>query len=112
MNAPTNVPIGRLSHRLTLEREVRTPDEGGGAFISWESVGEMWGAVEAISGGEGVQAGRLAGTVDTRITIRHRSDASPKMRFKIGMQTFAIQAILDGNGSGRFLTCLCQRCDL
>lgn len=112
MNAPVIFPICRLSHRLTLERPVRAPDGGGGASVTWETVADMWAAVEALGGGERVDVGRLAGDVNARITIRHRDDVTPAMRFRIGTQVYEIVAALDGDGGRRFLRCDCQRRNL
>lgn len=109
MNAPFSVPIGRLSHRLALEREVRTGDGGGGATVIWETVAEMWGAVEMTSGTERVRAGAVAGEANTIITVRYRDDAVPAMRFRNGTQIFEIVSALDVDGRRRYLRCQCQR---
>ena len=39
--------IGKLRHRLTIEREARAGDGGGGSASTWETVADVWGAVEA-----------------------------------------------------------------
>lgn len=112
MNAPFSVPIGRLSHRLTLEREVREGDGGGGATVTWEAAGEMWGAIEMPSGTERAQAGGIAGEVNAFITVRYRDDAVPAMRFRTGTRIFEILAVLDVDGRRRYLRCQCRRCGL
>jgi len=111
MNAPANIPIGRLSHRLTLETPVRTPDGGGGWALAWEAVAEMWAAVEMSTGGERVEGGRLSGTVKARITIRYRDDVTPAMRFRNGGQVYEILNALDMDGRRRYLACDCERRD-
>lgn len=95
-----------------LERPVRVADGGGGAAVTWEAVGDMWAAVESQSGGERVRSGRLAGEVNSLVTIRYRDDVTPAMRFRIGGQVFEILTVLDGDGARRFLRCECQRRDL
>lgn len=100
--------IGKLRHRLALERPVRTPDGGGGAFIAWEPVGEVWGAIETASGEERVHADRLAGETQPVITVRYRDDIGPAMRFTLGERRLAIRAVLDPDGRRRFLRCLCE----
>ncbi|MEJ2124533.1 MAG: phage head closure protein [Alphaproteobacteria bacterium] len=111
MNAPANFPIGRLSHRLTLESPVRTPDGGGGCAITWEAIADMWAAVETPAGSERVEGGRLSGTAKTRITIRNRDDVTPAMRFRTGAQVFEIIAVRDVDGRRRYLVCDCERRD-
>ena len=44
--------IGLLHERLTLETPVRTPDGGGGAIVTWQTVAELWARVRPISGDE------------------------------------------------------------
>jgi SPP1 family predicted phage head-tail adaptor len=104
--------IGKLRHRLTIEQEVRVADGGGGSASSWEQVGEVWAAVEATGGRESVAADRLGDDVSCRITIRHRSDLGPAMRFRRGDEIFAILAVLDRDDRRRFLDCHCERRDL
>ncbi len=104
--------IGKLRHRLTIERAVRTADGGGGGAVAWDEVAEIWAAVEAVSGKETVAADRVSGEVSHLITIRQRSDLGPAMRFRRGSEIFEILAVLDKDGRGRFLECHCERRDL
>lgn len=104
--------IGRLRHRLTVEREARSADNGGGAAVVWEELGEVWGAVETASGMERFAAGRVTGEAACLITIRHRGDIAPAMRFRRGAETFHILSALDRDGQRRFLTCQCEQRDL
>ena len=104
--------IGKLRHRLTIEQETRVADGGGGSTSVWALVAEVWAAMEAMSGGERVAADRIAGEVRCLITIRHRIDLGPAMRFRRGDETFAILAVLDRDGRRRFLDCHCERRDL
>jgi SPP1 family predicted phage head-tail adaptor len=104
--------IGKLRHRLVIEAETRIADGGGGSASAWEPVAEVWGAVEAAAGGERVSADRVSGEISCRITIRHRSDLGPAMRFRRGAEAFAILAVHDRDGRRRFLDCHCERRDL
>jgi SPP1 family predicted phage head-tail adaptor len=104
--------IGKLRHRLTIERAIRTGDGGGGASVVWGVVGDVWGAVEAASGKESVSSERVSGQAAYLITIRNRTDLGPAMRFRRGNEHFEILAILDKDGRGRFLQCHCERRDL
>lgn len=112
MSAVINMPIGRLSHRLTLERGNRTGDSGGGATVAWEAAADMWGAVEDLSGVERVRGDRVTGEANTLITVRYREDIIPAMRFRNGTHVYNILVVLDGDGQRRFLRCQCQRRDL
>jgi SPP1 family predicted phage head-tail adaptor len=78
----------------------------------WEDFGEVWGAIEAVSGGERLEADRTAGRVSYMITIRHRAGLEPAMRFRRDEERYRITAITDRTGRRRFLQCLCERRDL
>lgn len=112
MSIIVNLPIGRLSHRLTLEREARSGDGGGGAVVAWEQAADMWGAVEDLNGTERVRGDRISGEANAMITVRFRDDITPAMRFRNGMRVYNILAVLDGDGQRRYLRCQCQRRDL
>jgi SPP1 family predicted phage head-tail adaptor len=112
MSAVISMPIGRLSHRLTLERGSRGNDGGGGAPVAWEVEADMWGAVEDMSGSERVRGDRVTGEANALITVRYRDDIVPAMRFRNGRAVYSILAVLDGDGQRRFLRCQCQRRDL
>jgi SPP1 family predicted phage head-tail adaptor len=100
--------IGKLRHRLTLENPWRAADGGGGAATAWESVAEVWGAIETATGGESVSADRLSGERQPVVTIRYRDDVTPAMRFVSGYRLYPIRAVLDPDGRRRFLRCLCE----
>jgi SPP1 family predicted phage head-tail adaptor len=105
MNA---VPIGQLSHRLMLEAPTRAPDGGGGASVTWSLVGEVWGAILSVSGGESVEADGVRGRITHEIWIRHRDGVVPEMRFVLESRVFDIQAVLEQGGRRRFLKCLVE----
>lgn len=106
------VRIGDLRHRLTIERAVRTDDEGGGAALVWDEVAEIWGAVEAVSGAERFATDRVTGSAMYNIAIRYRDGVAPSMRFRRGDEIFEILSVLNDDGRRRFLTCKCARRDL
>lgn len=104
--------IGALRHRLTLERVVRTPDGGGGVTESWVSEATLWAEIRPLSGGEAVEAGRLAGKHRFEITLRYRDGVEPAMRFRLGARLFHILAVENVEERGRWLKALCEERDL
>ncbi len=104
--------IGGLRHRLILEQSVPTPDGGGGNTESWVQVAQVWGAVEPLSGGESVQAARIAGRHMYQIRVRYRADVEPSMRFRLGTRIFNILSIENAGERGRWLRALCEERDL
>ena len=104
--------IGALRHRVVLERPVRAADEGGGAAETWEPVAELWAMIESRSGKEAVEADRVSGSRKLDVTIRHRDDVTPGMRFRLGDRQLEIRAVLGEDGRRRWLKCDCEERDL
>lgn len=108
MSASARFPIGRLSHRLALERKVQTGDGGGGAAVTWETAAEMWAGVEMVSGTERFKWGGISGEADAIITIRNHTDVVPAMRFRSGTQLFEILSVLTAGPHDQYLRCHCR----
>lgn len=100
--------IGRLRHRVVLQRPVRGNDEGGTATITWEPIAPVFAAIEALSGSELERSDGLAARATHRVTLRYRADVSPDMRIILGARTFEIRAALDVDGRKRWLQCHCE----
>ena len=66
---------GRLRERVRIEREVRTPDGGGGASITWEAVAVLWANVQPLKGQERLQAMQLEASNLFKITLRNPGPA-------------------------------------
>lgn len=64
---------GKLRHRVSIERIVRTQDEDTGAITeTWTEVAKVWAAIEPLSAREFVQSAAGQSEVTARITIRTR----------------------------------------
>lgn len=106
------IRIGDLRHRLALETVSRVEDGAGGATETWQQLEELWAAVRPLQGSEREQADQLTGRVTHEIWVRYRSGVKPDMRFRHGMRTFEIRAVLDTSERRRFLKCLVEERDL
>lgn len=53
------IGAGDLTEIITIEREVRTPDGGGGATLAWTTVATLRAAATWIRGGEAERQGAL-----------------------------------------------------
>jgi SPP1 family predicted phage head-tail adaptor len=104
--------IGKLRHKVTLEAAARTPDGGGGAELAWTEVATVSAAIEEMGGGEIVSADRIGGKRQVIVTIRHRADVAPAMRFRLDGRLLAIRAAIDPEGRRKHLRCLCEERDL
>lgn len=100
--------IGGLRHRVRLLRPERTAAAGGTAVVAWKSVGSMFARIEPVGGREIVLADGTAARVTHRVLIRHREGVAAEMRFTEGQRTLEIRNVLDVDGRGRWLECLCE----
>lgn len=65
---------GELDQRVTLRREVNTPDGQGGNVHSWQDIATVWAKVRPMSGREREHADRLNAAANYVILIRTRTD--------------------------------------
>lgn len=101
-----------LRHRIAIERDVRTPDGGGGAEVTWAPVAQVWAAIWPRTASEQLELDRVAGVATHDIWIRFRPDVTPQMRITFGSRIFDIRGVLDMDGKRRWLKCDSQERDL
>jgi SPP1 family predicted phage head-tail adaptor len=102
MNQPL---IGARRVRLQLEAPVETPNESGGAAISYSTIATLWGEIQALTSREPVEAGHAFGEISTRITVPFRPEIDARMRLRAGLRLFEIQSAYDPDGRRRFTRC-------
>ncbi len=100
--------IGRLRHRVRLERPVASDDGAGGESVAWSAVANLWARIEPLSAEERLTAERLEAAVTHRITIRHRADLTHTMRFVIGTRVFGIRGLRDLRERHRYVEATCE----
>ncbi len=66
--------IGAMRERITIQREVRTKDDVGGARVEWLNIAIVWARVTPISGNDVVRAQALALNITHRVLMRWRAD--------------------------------------
>lgn len=97
-----------MRERVTIEQETATPDGYGGYANTWATVATVWAKVEPLSGREQIEADKLQGVVNTRVTIRYRSDVVPGMRLVWGSRNYNIRAVISEEERDRFLQLTCD----
>lgn len=99
--------IGKLRHRIEIQKKDRIPDGGGGWIDGWATVARVWAQVQGISGREYLQAMAVESTVSWRVYIRHRTDITPAFRIVHGDVVLNIRAVLATNDN-TYLTLMCD----
>ena len=79
---------------------------------SWRDIASLWASIEALQGGEHLEAMRLEARASHRITVRHRSGIRPGMRMlRAGTPSntpFNLRSVVDLDGRRRFLSVLAE----
>lgn len=68
MARPDRLGPGARDQRVTVERLVDTPDDGGGVTSAWTPVGQLWVAAKWVGGGEQPARGAVREVVKYRFT--------------------------------------------
>lgn len=100
--------IGDLRQRVTLQQSVKTPDGHKGFTEQWQDLASMWASVEPLTGREYFSAHQIQAEVTHRVKVRHRTDATVKMRFKHQDRNLYIESIIDIKERRETLEILCK----
>lgn len=99
-----------LRRRARLEAPTDLPDGAGGTVPGWVRTADHWIALQPVSGQESYDGERQTPTITHRILLRCPRSLRPRpsQRFVIEERRFAIRAVFDRDGRGRYLTCLVE----
>jgi SPP1 family predicted phage head-tail adaptor len=64
--------IGRLRHRVTIERATDAANSMGEPIQTWATLATVWASVEPTAGNEKFASMQVQGEVDTRIVCRYQ----------------------------------------
>ncbi len=99
----------RLNRIVTLQVLTAGQDEYGAPLQTWVDVGNVFAAVEDLSGREYVNAGGTQNAVTTKITIRYLPGVVAQMRVTYRDAVYNIEAVLGQDD--RTLLLMCTRGD-
>lgn len=104
--------IGKLRHRVTIQKLISTPDGGGGSTKTWIDDATVWAAIEPLRGGERYVAQQVQSELTHKITMRYREGIKPQMRIKykdrIKDRIFEIWSVIDIDERRIWLEMLCS----
>ncbi len=93
--------IGKLRHRVRIERPDLTQDPATGEMVAgWALVRSAWASVEPLSAREFIAAGANQSQLSARITMRHKGDITPDMRIIHRGHEYNIEGVLPDPKSG------------
>lgn len=86
---------GRLNQQVTIQVPTETRQAGGGKQRTWDDVDTVWAEVLPANGGEAFAQGVARNTMFFRITIRFRTDVTPRHRLLWNGQYLNIRTCAD-----------------
>lgn len=102
---------GRLRDQVAVEVATRAKDAVGGQRVTWTpALGgqKLFAEVLAGSGGEGLEADKIATPRRWTVTLRYRDDiTAANYRFKYGTKIFAILSVLPDQ-KREMIVCACE----
>ena len=100
--------IGKLRHRITLQKQVNTVNDYGAAVTTWKNVATVWADVRPLSGREYFSAQQVQSEITTQIWLRHLDGIKPSMRVKFGKRFFEIVSVLNTQERNVSLQLMCK----
>ncbi|HII3799618.1 TPA: phage head closure protein [Pasteurella multocida] len=100
--------IGKLRHRITIQRQVNTLNEYGASVTVWRDVKTVWAEVKPLSGREYFSAQQVQSEITTQIFIRYLPGVLPTMRVKFGSRFFEIVSVINASERDIYLQLMCK----
>jgi len=100
--------IGAMRERITIQRQVKTPDGQGGHVVAWTVRAVVAAALVALSGREALAAAQITATFARAFVIRYRDDVSVTDRIVWNGRTLQIESAVDPDDDYRFLRLTCS----
>ena len=99
--------IGKLRHRIILQKQVVIKDSIGQETEKWKDVETVWARVEPLSGKEYFNAKQTNSEVSSKITIRYLVDITSQMRVIFQEHTYNILSVINFEERNKYLQLLC-----
>lgn len=100
--------IGKLRHRVTLQKQINAPNDYGATVTKWRDIATVWAEIKPLSGREYFSAQQVQSEVTTQIWLRYRDDVKPTMRVNHNGKHYEILSVLNTNGWNTSLQLMCK----
>lgn len=100
--------IGRLRHRITLQKQVNRLNQYGATITEWQDIATLWAEVRPLSGREYFSAQQIQSEISLQIWLRFQPEITPTMRVKHNKQYYEILAVINHQGRNRSLQLMCK----
>lgn len=110
---------GALRHQVTIQQPVETQNAYGEPKVRWQDVATgVWAGIEPIRGREFFAAKQINAEIEARVTLRHRTGMTEKMKIIHGAgcvcnaastDEYLIDTIINVGERNRELQLMCTR---
>jgi SPP1 family predicted phage head-tail adaptor len=100
--------IGRLKHRVVLQKKTVTEDAIKQQSESWIDYAYIWASIEPLTGREYFAARQENTEVTTRVTIRYLKGVTPDMRVVFGTRVFEALSVINPRELNQSLVLMCR----
>lgn len=100
--------IGRLRHRITLQKQRNRPSDYGAAVAEWHDVHHVWAEVKPLSGREYFANAQIQSDITTQIWLRYLPDVDSTMRVVFGGQLYDIVSVINYKSLNKTLLLQCK----
>lgn len=98
---------GHMRHYVTIQQQSVVRAADGSETITWIELDKVYAWLRPSGGRESFIAQQDWSTVGYMISIRFRTDVTPKMRVLFGSRIFRIEAVVDPTGRREALDLRC-----
>ncbi|QIM63151.1 head-tail adaptor protein [Pasteurellaceae bacterium Orientalotternb1] len=100
--------IGRLRHRIRLQKQRNRPSDYGATIDEWHDVHHVWAEVKPLSGREYFAAAQIQSEVTTQIWLRYLPNVDSTMRVVFGERIYDILSVINRKSLNKTLLLQCK----
>lgn len=100
--------IGKLRHRITLQKLHNRPSDYGATVAEWQDVHHVWAEVKPLSGREYFAQAQIQSEVTSQIWLRYLPDVNSTMRVIFNRQVYEIVSVINYKSLNKTLLLQCK----
>ena len=101
--------IGKLRHKVEVQRFVTKKDEWGNTIEAWETLANVWAAIEPMKGEEFFAAMAFQSEITHKVTMRYFGERiTTKDLLVFNGRTFDIESVINVEERNKELVLMCK----
>lgn len=95
--------IGKMRHKVEIQRRVRASDGAGGASSTWETIDKVWAQIVPKSASEGSKGDQIEGRKNYDLNIRYRDDINNSCRILYKGRVFNVTGVVNTMETDKYM---------